>query len=1208
MVGSSSVFGVVEGSHQKRILVLVFCIVLPLRFFGQVGEVREGVSGLEGLSSLRRRWVVLDSAYRELDSVAVVAGSVRLRCGDEGAECSGVGYELDEARRGIRFVYADSLHGHTVRVDYRVILSPLEFEYRGYSLQSGGVQDGDGLGGVSLGLDRGGDAKSGVGGKSNGFTVKGYAVEQVGMGGGIGSESSTRLNLHFWGPLSESVTMYGSVVDQGLPFQASGATSRVEALERLYLRMEGRRWYVEGGDVELVDRGGPYVRYVLAVRGLQFCYGKDGENGRPAGPWGEGGVADSAEVGGEGYAGFGMERGVPRVVDIAALDGVQGPYTLPGHHGYARVMVLAGSERVYVDGELVVRGREGDYVIDYNLGEITFTARCPITGRSRIRVIYKGLESPYTVYAAHGGGGVDVGAGGRLMVDAVWRGEASGSLRVGGGGGVRAALVGLGSGAEGAWVVVPEGEGGYVLVDTVVVDGCGARVRDSVYVYRGEGKGVYSVPFTHVGYGEGDYVVEQDSLNREYYRWVAPGCGVRGGSYRAGRYVATPGHQTLVSVGYRQQWGGDSLFMSEVRVVHGYHRRNALSQRGGGLDDHGVGGYIRHSQPIGSLGGAEVLWRSEVQWGSLGLRGMEEYFSREYYRNWGLEGACDGLGGGSGDHRLVVRGGGGESSLGVRSIYRRGVFGYGGVVEQRYGLGGGWTYDGSFVGRGLFSRDSGGVGARGHGGWGRLGFTGRLGWGSVRLGLGSEWNGGVGAGEGGGLGVLPARWVLTCLGRVELGGGEGYGGEGEVKYTYDHPFVGGVGVESGGGGVAVHALTQGVSGYLRGGAGSEVRGRVHWRSVSRRARVRRWGEVEHQVMGEVSVNQGFWGDRVRLGGEWRLSREVRPEWQLHFIRVGRGRGAYAWKDFNGDGVEQLEEFVVSQYGDEGSYMLQRVPGGGGLRGVSRGGGTYRLSLSGRAGHGGIAQGTPCWERYDATVVFSRESSVSGGGWWRPLVPWGGDVQERDGALRVSGEVVLNRGSRPVEVVYGYDYSREGGYLVQGRGEVRHESHRGGVKFPFGGGHWLGGVVRGAEDGEVRPYSGDGGGLSLRYAGGEVEYGYGSEDGEGHGRLSVGYHRAELSVGGRGRWWEVAAEGGGRLWGRVEVGGRVTYARMGGDLGMGPLVYRAVKGYGSGDNVTLGVELKYMVSRQISVECSYQGRLLGVMAFQHSGFFSVRGHF
>jgi hypothetical protein len=199
---------------------------------------------------------------------------------------------------------------------------------------------------------------------------------------------NSALNLQMEGELAENLNIRASITDQNVPFQPEGNTQQIQDFDNILIELYNDKINLAGGDVVLQQRKSEFLRYYKNVQGLQFTSDyaiKD--------KW-QASTRVSAAIAKGKFASMNLE----------VNEGVLGPYRLRGPGNERFVIVLANSEKIFLDGKQLSRGFNNDYTIDYNQGEITFTPTVMITQYSRVRVDFEYAERNFSrsiVTASH---------------------------------------------------------------------------------------------------------------------------------------------------------------------------------------------------------------------------------------------------------------------------------------------------------------------------------------------------------------------------------------------------------------------------------------------------------------------------------------------------------------------------------------------------------------------------------------------------------------------------------------------------------------------------------------------------------------------------------------------------------------------------------------------------------------------------------------
>ncbi len=371
-------------------------------------------------------------------------------------------------------------------------------------------------------------------------------VLRMGSGEDMAVEQSLRLSLQ--GQVADSTFVEAMLRDDDLPFQPEGNTERLEELDKVSLGVTGPAGRADLGDFVFETRRRDLTPFQRDFQGLSALW--SGERGE-ASVW------------------LAQSRGVFTSDEFYGEEGLQGPYELLSALRQGGAVILAGSEKVFLNGRALTRGRDRDYVIDYDQGSVTFGAGLPISASDRIRVDFR-----YSLEAwrrtAWGGGGATRVAGLRLdYLHFDESDDADSPLAYVLDEERRAVLEAAGDSSELAvtdGITETPGTGHYVWVDSVSVELPGHfEWVDSL--------GDYELRFRELGEGLGDYRAAGIAEGgRRIYEWVGEGQG----SFALGEQLSAPESYRLESL--RLDWErGDWRLDGELALSS--HDANALSSR-----------------------------------------------------------------------------------------------------------------------------------------------------------------------------------------------------------------------------------------------------------------------------------------------------------------------------------------------------------------------------------------------------------------------------------------------------------------------------------------------------------------------------------------------------------------------------------------------------------------------------------------------------
>src|SRR5690554_2438161 len=173
----------------------------------------------------------------------------------------------------------------------------------------------------------------------DGLNTAGSISRGITIGNNQNAVVNSELDLQITGRLSDKVSIRASIQDANIPTQDGGYSQSLNEFDQIFIELFGDNWNIRAGDIDLTNSRSYFGRFAKKVQGVSLggtIKNKDGST-------------ISATAAGA------LVKGVFTRSEFVGQEGNQGPYKLVGPNGELYILVVSGSEKVYVNGLLLKR-------------------------------------------------------------------------------------------------------------------------------------------------------------------------------------------------------------------------------------------------------------------------------------------------------------------------------------------------------------------------------------------------------------------------------------------------------------------------------------------------------------------------------------------------------------------------------------------------------------------------------------------------------------------------------------------------------------------------------------------------------------------------------------------------------------------------------------------------------------------------------------
>lgn len=455
------------------------------------------------------------------------------------------------------------------------------------------------------------------------LTYNGSLGRSLSFGNNQDAVFTSQLNLQLNGYIGDSIELTAAITDNNIPIQPEGTTHQLNEFDRILLQFKKPNWQLDLGDIDLRQNQQYFLNFYKRLQGAAFSQKwKAGKN-----------ISNETSISGAVAKGK-FARNI-----FQGQEGNQGPYRLQGVNNEFFFIVLAGTERVFIDGEFMQRGEDQDYVINYNTAEITFTPKRMITKDKRIQVEFEYADRNYLNSMLYVKQQTKIGKQLTLILGAYSNADAKNSpINQTLNNEQKQFLADIGDSIQKAYYPsfgIDSFSATKILYKRI--DTLHNGTHDSIFVYStSKDSAKYSLNFLYVGDFKGNYQPLFNGANGKVYQWVAPINGIPQGSFEPAVFLVTPKQQQVFSASADYVVNAKTSIKTDLGLSN--YNLNKFSSKDK-KDDVGYAGKISitHNTPVLTSGKKLNLTAiAGYEWVNQHFRPVERLRAVEFGRDWGL--------------------------------------------------------------------------------------------------------------------------------------------------------------------------------------------------------------------------------------------------------------------------------------------------------------------------------------------------------------------------------------------------------------------------------------------------------------------------------------------------------------------------------------------------------------------------------------------